>query len=208
MLRQINLFFLLMASPTVFSQTNRMLNAEETKKLKTEIGTLAFPVRAVFETKDKSGAYDLVLCENQSRKMDTGLLNSKIEGLLYVKGQSHPVQKWKITDGTIKPKGEKVETTIDFWTSYCSNTDIDGDKLVDPVMVYATKMDDIVHRVNLLIFYKEKKYSIHAVECVLDYCRTFTKSSNFSQLPKKIRDYIDELLDTIRTEKDVILENH
>ena len=60
---------------------------------------------------------------------------------------------------------------------------------------------------KIFTIYKGIKYGIRAVECNLDYCRTFKKDDAIKKLPKKIQIYLDKLLDKMRKEQNVILEN-
>jgi hypothetical protein len=88
-----------------------------------------------------------------------------------------------------------------------SNVDIDKDGLIEPIIIYGTKTVEGFTRINIIIFYKDKKYAIRAYECDLDPCRTLRKSSNYQQLPEKIKLYLEKLLEKMRQEQNVILKN-
>ena len=103
------------------------------------------------------------------------------------------LEKWRIND--LLENTEPKETNIWFWTKYCSTKDLDGDGYIDPVIVYGTRNEnDEIRRVKIITVYKNKKYVIRAVECDLDYCRSFKKDANWNSLPQKIKTYVDNLV--------------
>ncbi|MDX2171589.1 MAG: hypothetical protein SFY56_00620 [Bacteroidota bacterium] len=199
--------FLNLNASQLFSQA-KQLTAEEIKE--NDISEFTkLPVYKAFSYNDKGGYYVLFYCEDQLNKTKKDTTNTKIGAHCLLHDHGGFVEKWKITDvldTKIYPDGG-AEKNIWFWTKYCSHTDIDGDKLIDPIIVYGTKTDEGFNRIKIFTVYKGKKYVIRAVECVLDNCRTFKKDESYSQLPKSVNTYINNLLEKIRKEQNVILQN-
>ncbi|MCV9929950.1 hypothetical protein OIU83_19980 [Flavobacterium sp. LS1R49] len=165
-----------------------------------------FPIFRAYEYQDKGGVYELILSENQKVISPKDTLNTRIEAICYLNDHGGYIEKWKIND--LVESAEVEETTIWFWTKYCSTQDLDDDGYVDPVIVYGTKTDDDnLRRIKIITIYKGKKYAIRAVECDLDYCRSFKKDKNWNLLPQKIKIHIDQLLAKIRKEQHILLKD-
>lgn len=204
-----NYFFLLFSfySALIFSQKteSRKLNKQEIAQKQIENAN-GFPIYKAYELKDKNGISNIILCENQKVISKEDTLNTKIQAnfITIENGQSRI--KWTINDllEDYIPK----ETTIWFWTKYCSFKDLDGDGYIDPVIVYGTRTEyDQVRRVKIITVYKDKKYVIRAVECDLDDCRSFKKDSNWNSLPQKIKMYTDQLVIKLRKEQNLLLKD-
>lgn len=201
------LFLLFFYSALIFSQKteSRKLNKQEIAQKQIE-NPSGFPIYKAYELKDKNGISNIVLCENQKVISKEDTLNTKIQAnfITIENGQSRI--KWTINDllEDYIPK----ETTIWFWTKYCSFKDLDGDGYIDPVIVYGTRTEyDEVRRVKIITVYKDKKYVIRAVECDLDDCRSFKKDSNWNSLPQKIKTYTDQLVIKLRKEQNLLLKD-
>ena len=187
--------FFTISTCQLFSQAKQLTKEELKENDISEFTKL--PVYKAYSYKDKGGYYVLFYCEDQLNKTKKDTANTKIEAHCMLHDHGGFVEKWKITDALdtkIYPDGG-AEKNIWFWTKYCSHTDIDGDKLIEPVIVYGTKTEEGFNRIKIITVYKGKKYVIRAVECVLDDCRTFKKDETYSQLPKSINTYIDNLLE-------------
>jgi len=165
-----------------------------------------FPIYKAFEYQDKGGIYELVLGENHKTISKKDTLNTKIQAVCVMNDHGGFLEKWKINDllEDYIPK----ETTIWFWTKYCSTKDLDGDGYIDPIIVYGTRTEyDEIRRVKIITIYKNKKYVIRAVECDLDDCRSFKKDQNWNTLPQKIKTYVNQLTEKMRKEQDLLLKN-
>lgn len=165
-----------------------------------------FPIYKAFECSDKSGVYELLFCENQKTVSKKDTLNTKIQAICVLNDHGGFLEKWRINDllEDYSPK----ETTIWFWTKYCSAKDLDGDGHIDPVIVYGTKTEyNEIRRVKIITVYNNKKYAIRAVECDLDYCRSFKKDAAWSSLPQKIKTYVDQLVVKLRKEQNLLLKD-
>ena len=204
-----NYFFLILSfySSFLFSQKteSHRLTKQEIAQRELE-GVTDFPIYRAFEFSDKGGVYNLVLGENQKTISKKDTLNTKIQAVCVINDHGGFLEKWRINDllEDYNPK----ETTIWFWTKYCSTKDLDNDGYIDPVIVYGTKTEyDEIRRVKIITVYKNKKYVIRAVECVLDDCRSFKKDQNWNTLPQKIKTYVDQLVIKLRKEQDLILKD-
>ncbi|MFH7014912.1 M949_RS01915 family surface polysaccharide biosynthesis protein [Flavobacterium sp. FlaQc-47] len=201
------LLLLLSYSTIGFSQkaeSYKLTKEEITERELNEVSD--FPIYKAFECADKSGVYNLLLCENRKYISKKDTLNTKIQAICTMADHGGFLEKWRINDllEDYIPK----ETNIWFWTKYCSTKDLDGDGYIDPVIVYGTRNEnDEIRRVKIITVYKNKKYAIRAVECVLDDCRSFKKDANWNALPQKIKTYVDNLVVTLRKEQDLLLKD-
>ncbi len=197
----------LISSLCVFSQKvkSTKLSKEEIPQKELEKIT-EFPVYRAYELEDKNGVSSLVLCENQKSISKKDTLNTKIQASFATIENDKLQIKWKIVD--ILEDYIPKETTIWFWTKYCSTKDLDGDGYIDPVIVYGSKTEyGEVRRVKIITVYKNKKYAIRAIECDLDDCRSFKKDKNWNTLPQKIKTYLDQLVVKLRKEQNLLLKD-
>ncbi|UWY26379.1 hypothetical protein N4T20_11715 [Flavobacterium sp. TR2] len=201
------LILLSFSSSIIFSQkieSHKLTKQEITQR---ELESLTdFPIYRAFEFSDKGGVYELVLGENQKVISKKDTLNTKIQAICAINDHGGFLEKWRIND--LLEDYDPKETSIWFWTKYCSTKDIDGDGYTDPVIVYGTRTEyNEIRRVKIITVYKNKKYAIRAVECDLDYCRTFKKDQNWNALPQKIKTFVDQLTEKIRKEQNLLLKN-
>jgi len=201
------LFLVLSFSTLGFSQKieSYRLTKEEIKQR--ELNQISdFPIYKAFECSDKSGVYELLLCENQKKNSKKDTLNTKIQAICTLNDHGGFLEKWRIND--LLENTEPKETNIWFWTKYCGTKDLDDDGYIDPVIVYGTRNEnDEIRRVKIITVYKNKKYAIRAIECDLDYCRSFKKDENWNTLPQKIKSYLNQLVEKIRKEQNLLLKD-
>jgi hypothetical protein len=193
----------------IYSQASKLLSQKEAEIIKTQIGNISMPIFRAYEYKDNGGVYNLFLSENQNMVSEQDTLNTAIQAICYLNDHGHYIKKWKISDTLDKSpdiQGNR-EINIWFWSKYASNSDIDKDGLIEPIFIYGTKTIEGYSKINIIIFYKGKQYSIKAQECDLDECRTLKRNRNYPQLPEKIKLYLDKLLENLRHEQGVILKN-
>ncbi|PIF33592.1 hypothetical protein CLU81_4212 [Flavobacterium sp. 9] len=200
---------LLLLSYSTFSFSQKVSSYKLTKDeiIQKELnGVSDFPIYKAFEYQDKGGVYELLFCENQKTISKKDTLNTKIQAISTMNDHGGFLEKWRIND--LLENTEPKETNIWFWTKYCSTKDLDGDGYIDPIIVYGTRNEDNeIKRVKIITVYKNKKYAIRAVECDLDYCRSFKKDQNWNTLPQKIKTYVDQLLVKLRKEQDLLLKD-
>lgn len=201
------LLWILFYSTFSFAQkieSHRLTKKEITQR---ELNNLSdFPIYKAFECSDKGGVYELLFCENQKTITQNDTLNTKIQAIYILNDHGRFLEKWRIND--LLEDYDPKETNIWFWTKYSSTKDLDGDGYIDPVIVYGTKTEyNEIRRVKIITVYQNKKYVIRAVECDLDYCRSFKKDSNWNSLPQKIKTHIDQLIVKLRKEQNLILKD-
>ena len=201
------LFLLFSYSILSFSQKTESYQLTKSEIKERELDQVSdFPIYKAFECSDKSGVYNLLLCENQKSITKKDTLNTKIQAIYTMSDHGGFLEKWRIND--LLENTEPKETNIWFWTKYCSTKDLDGDGYIDPVIVYGTRNENNeIRRVKIITIYKNKKYAIRAVECDLDYCRSFKKDVSWNSLPPKIKTYVDNLVAKLRKEQDLILHD-
>ncbi|WJS97030.1 hypothetical protein NYQ10_11350 [Flavobacterium johnsoniae] len=201
------LLLFLIYSLSGFSQKVESYKLTKEQIIQRELNGISdFPIYKAIEFQDKGGVYDLVFTENQKIISKKDTLNTKIQAICVMNDHGGFLEKWRINDllEDYNPK----ETTIWFWTKYCSTKDLDGDGYIDPIVVYGSKTEyGEIRRVKIITVYKNKKYAIRAVECELDDCRSFKKDQNWNALPQKIETYIDQLIVKLRKEQNLLLKN-
>lgn len=206
-MKKIFFIFFVLNSLFSFSQKAESSRLSKEQIIEKELNQLSdFPIYRAFEYKDKGGVYGLVLTENQQAVSKKDTLNTKIKAICVLNDHGGFLEKWRIND--LLEDYDPKETNIWFWTKYCSTKDLDDDGYIDPVIVYGTRTEyDEIRRVKIITVYNNKKYVIRAVECDLDYCRSFKKDANWNLLPQKIKTYIDQLVVKIRKEQNLLLKD-
>lgn len=198
------LFFFSILSFSQKTESYRLTKSEINERELNQVSD--FPIYKAFECSDKAGIYTLLLCENQKSISKKDTLNTKIQAIYTMSDHGGFLEKWRIND--LLENTEPKETNIWFWTKYCSTKDLDGDGYIDPVIVYGTRNENNeIKRVKIITVYKNKKYAIRAIECDLDYCRSFKKDKDWNLLPQKIKTYVDSLVAKLRKEQDLILHD-
>jgi len=166
-------------------------------------------IRRVYYLSDASGDYKLALMEKISKINGKDTLHNSIRAICFMEDHGGNLVKWDINDYIDKSSGE---ISLVFWTRYCTATDLDGDKRIDPVIVYGSESSpedgDNYQRIRIITVYKGKKYAIRATECVLDDCRTLSKDKDFAKLPVSIKTYLEKLMQRMRDDQGLILHNH
>lgn len=201
------LFLLVSYSISGFSQKVDGYTLDKEQIAQQKLGNFSeFPIYRVYEYKDKGGIYELVLFENQKSIFEKDTLNTKITAVCAINDHGDFVKKWTITD--LIEETEPKETDIWFWTKYCKMRDLDDDGYIEPIIVYGSRNEDgEIRRVKIITVYKNKKYVIRAVECVLDDCRSFKKDNDWNLLPQKVKTYVNQLTEKLRKEQDILLKN-
>ncbi|AXB57083.1 M949_RS01915 family surface polysaccharide biosynthesis protein [Flavobacterium fluviale] len=206
-MKKIFLFLVFINSTLNFAQKIESYKLTKEQIIQRELDQITdFPIYKAIEYQDKGGVYDLVFTENQKNISKKDTLNTKIQAICVMNDHGGFLEKWRINDllEDYIPK----ETTIWFWTKYCTLKDLDGDGYIEPIIVYGSKTEyGEVRRVKIITVYKNKKYVIRAVECDLDDCRSFTKDTAWNTLPQKVKTYVDQLVIKLRKEQNLLLKD-
>jgi len=151
---------------------------------------LRYPVRRTYTFTGGS----LALAESIdsiTQKKDT--LHFNIQAVCY---NDKSEKLWEMNDHILD---SEYETSIWFWTKFCDVKDLDGDGLVDPVIVYGSngmngRSDG---RMKILIYYKGKKYAIRHQDSEMDEGRYTEIDASFYTLPQPIQKHIRSLMKRI-----------
>ena len=144
---------------------------------------------------DTSGSYVLYLLVDKGKAARERQLPRAVQ-----------VQLFKLTGGALRPQAvardasAADETGVVFLPELFDVSDIDGDGLIDPVIVYRfyasdgdrDGSDDFSGRIKIITFHKGQKVAIRAVTGMLDDSRSTTASPNFFKLPKKAQGHLVE----------------
>lgn len=178
------------------AETDAFFNADFKKK-----NLISFPIFRAYTYNDKSGTYYVALTESAdsvNKLKDT--INNKIKAITFKTDKGISLKKWEVNDfKTPDLKGIEKETSIWFWTKYCQFNDVDGDGLVEPILVYGTfgpnGYDD--GRAKIILFYKGQKVAIRHQNGVLDHERKTQVDVTFYALPAKIQDHVKQIMATM-----------
>lgn len=192
-----------------FNQTSKQLTKEEVAAIYTAAEqtrlTIKDPIFRVYEYNDSSGKHHLVLTE----KANPNGGKEPIE----IKAYDFKVSGKDITFNWTKhdfylPKGNAVaeETSMWFWTKYFDIKDIDGDGLVDPILIYGTKALNGFEdgRVMIVIYYKNEIIEINHQDGTLDSERNTRIETAFYTLPASIQTHVINVMHKIVGESHAI----
>ncbi len=173
--------------------TDEKINEIFTENKKEQLG-IEFKIWKVYDYKDKTGNYYLVLTENKSDE------NEGARDNLSIKAFNFKIENeiWKKTFETNDFK-ENHENGIWFWTRYIYTEDFDNDGIVEPFIIYGTSgmnnYDD--GRIKILIYHKGKKVGVRIQNGVLDDERNMKIDKEFYSLPKKIQEKVLEQMNAM-----------
>lgn len=172
--------------------SSRQIEKTEIEKLliENEISILA-PISRTYEFIDKEGRHLLILMENevsdQENKYDAIYANC------YLEDNGNIELEWKLRDfknPSDNPFNYKPEFSIWFWTKYLTLEDLDGDNLIDPIIVYGSSgLNDYGDgRIKILFYNKQIKKAIRHQNGELDDERNTQIDKEFYNLPLPIRE--------------------
>lgn len=171
-----------------------------------------FPIFRAYTYTDKSGTYFVALTESQdTTNLAKDTINYTIKAFNFKADKAATLKKWEINDFKLPNlKNQEQESSIWFWTKYCSFTDIDGDGLVDPVVVYGSFGIEGYSdgRAKILVFYKGQKVAIRHQNSISDAGRKTQVDITFYTLPAKIQDHIKTIMATMVARKHAVFSNN
>src|SRR4051812_1305073 len=152
-----------------------ILSAKETAAIFTDSikakNGIKSPIRRTYSYSDKTGKYYLALAESIDFIDKDDTLHHTIKGICLLETPEGLVKKWELNDHKRADDGEyEGERSIWFWTKFCEVKDLDGDGIVEPLIVYGSAglngIDD--GRIKILLYYKGQKTAIRHQNSVLD----------------------------------------
>jgi hypothetical protein len=155
---------------------------------------VSLPVLAHFCYRDDSGNYVVYLTESGDRRYDGETLSSKIGAHLF-KIHAGPIL---VPRGTVNDSASVGMAGVQWWTKLTELNDIDGDGLVDPILVYrfypsegGKLVDDVYEgRLKIIVFHRDTKAAIRAITGDLDPHRSTTASAPYFKLPPILQKHL------------------
>jgi hypothetical protein len=203
---------ILQASAQTTTPSSSILTKAETETFFTTAfkkkNLINFPIFRAYTYTDKSGTYYMALTESAdtiNKEKDT--VNYTIKAFNFKVDKGIALKKFEINDlRTPNVKGVEKEGSIWFWTKYCEFNDIDGDGLIEPIIVYGTFGTNGYEdgRAKILIYYKSQKTAIRHQNSATDALRKTQVDVTFYALPVKIQDHIKELMEKMVKNKHAI----
>ncbi|OUL63087.1 YARHG domain-containing protein [Flavobacterium sp. AJR] len=170
------------------------INEIFTKEKRKELG-INFNIWKVYNYKDKTGEYYLVLTEDKYKEpADGDNFNNTVKAFNFKIENNRWIKTFETNDFK-----QKEEESIWFWTKYIYVEDFDNDGIIEPMVIYGTNgyngYDD--GRIKILLYYKGKKIAIRIQNGILDDERNFSLDAEFYRIPKKIQDKIIEQMNSM-----------
>lgn len=197
---------LLFPGDFVFAQTKTEILSQKvtseifTDSLKKKF-SINYPIRRVYECKDKSGEFYLILSESNDSIVNTkDTLHKNIKAINFSRVNNVLVKKWELNDFITGPtKESEAEKSIWFWTKYFILKDLDGDSIIDPIIVYGSMgaygQDN--GRIKIKVYYKGQKSAIRHQNGALDFERNTKVDRSFYELPVKIREEVKKIMEKL-----------
>jgi hypothetical protein len=180
---------------TILSKTETAAIFTESIKAKNGI---KFPIRRTYSYSDKTGKYYLALAESIDSIADKNdTLHYTIKGCCLQETSEGLVKKWELND--YKRPDADEESSIWFWTKFCAIKDVDGDGIIEPIIVYGSSgMNGIGDgRIKILIYYKGQKTAIRHQNSEMDGGRSTDIDVAFYTLPLPLQQYTRKLMKTL-----------
>ena len=161
---------------------------------------LQYPIRRVYSYHDQSGDYYLALCESIDEITKDDTLHHRIKAINLKKDENGLAKTWELNDFTNSNNTENgQESSIWFWTKFCEMKDLDGDGIIDPLVVYGSNdmngYDD--GRIKIILNYKGQKIAVRHQNSTLDEGRHIQIDAAFYTLPQSIQQHIRKLMQTL-----------
>lgn len=178
--------------------------------LKTAKVTL--PVFVHFCYRDKSGDYVVYLTESDDRRYEGETLSSKIGAYLF-KINSWPTLAAR---GTVSDSAPEGEAGVRWWSTLTELDDIDGDGLVDPILVHRfhasddngeMQSDPFEGRLKIIVFHRDTKAAIRAITGDLDGQRSTTASPPYFKLPPVLQTHLVRKMKRMYDERQFEFDN-
>ena len=166
-----------------------------TDSIKANLG-IRFQIFRAYEYNDKLGKHYLVLTE---RTQGEQAKNDSIKAINVLVGDKKMSVQWTINDFRLKENEFSEEYSIWFWSKYIELNDIDGDGIIEPIIIYGTSgMNGTGDgRIKILTYYKDKKTAIRHQNGELDSQRNTKVEYDFYELPNSVQTKVKEIMKKI-----------
>ena len=159
------------------------------------------PVHKVSHYQDASGKYYALFCEGDSAT------NQRVRFLLFKSGKNGLTKMRDEVQATrFNKDSSHHEEQIQFWYPYISFSDYDGDRLIDPVVVYGTQAFRGYSdgRIHILIFHNNQKITIKHQNGIHDFERNTKVDKAFYRLKPSLQKHVKDLMEKMVEDRDVI----
>ena len=182
--------------------TDSIVQTVFTAAIKKELG-IRFPIFRAYEYNDKLGKHYLVLTEN---KLNDKLTNDTIKAFNIKAYSSKLTIQWVINDFRLKKNEISEEKSIWFWSKYIELNDINGDKIIEPIITYGTSGINSTGdgRLKILIYYENKKCGIRHQNGELDSQRNTKVDKEFYEIPPQIQRRVMEIMKAMTQDNNAI----
>lgn len=184
------------------AEERKVFNPDVRKELGIDI-----PIFKVMHYTDQSGEYYFVMAEKSYQKDGEKVGNKTIKGYCFGKFGDRLIKQWSLRDLKKKDTGDVgSEQSIWFYTRFSKFEDLDGDGLVEPIIVYGTSGINGPNdgRVKILTYYKDKKYAVRHQNGILDNERNTQIDGAFYHLPDKIQQAVRKIMHEIQDSDNAI----
>ena len=204
------LFVALLFSSSLLAQSaqSKQLQTAEIERIFTPTKKAAlgieYEIYRVYSYSDKSGSYYFVMTENAYSGINNEVKNDALKGFCIKNDFGQLSNLWSLRDFKKKKSADEGgENSIWFWSKYCSFSDLDGDGLIEPVIVYGTSGINGTGdgRIKILTYYKGVKKAIRHQNGTLDNERNTQVDASFYKLPMAIQKGVRNMMMKI-TEND------
>lgn len=184
---------------------SKKLTADEIRQLlpdsvKKRLG-IKFATYAVFEFSDAFKKQYLVLSEKMYSREKEKALNDSVQAMIVWNNKGMLLPLFTVTDFITPAKNIKgfTDYSIWFWTKYITLSDIDGDGIADPIIVYGTAGDNDKEdgKIKIVTCYKGKKYVIRQQNSGMDFDRNTAVDKAWYTLPAKIQARIKSVMNSM-----------
>ncbi|MBL7912354.1 MAG: hypothetical protein JNJ41_14935 [Bacteroidia bacterium] len=165
-----------------------------------------YPIKKVYKSASRYQTLYFVLTESNDSIVTNDTFNSKIKAFIFEEQKNKLSFVWSINDFIIKRESGLLENSIWFWTKYCEFTDIDGDRLIDPIFIYGASGNYDIEdaRIKFVIYHKKQKVVIQHQNSPVDYGRNTKVDAVFYTLPLKIQNRVQLIMKQMEEKKHAI----